>query len=126
MYKMDYNKMYNVPKDEEVKMEIESTENAEEMENTIPQEVEVQAAVEESVDDCLIEPAVVDLKPAAIINCGRLNVREHPDPEANVLTTIGSSDEVMVSINESVDNYYRVCTVAGIEGYCVKDYLQLK
>lgn len=55
-----------------------------------------------------------------------LNVREEPtvDPE-NILGTERKGAEVIVYTNESVGDFYKVCTAKGLEGFCMKQYIQV-
>lgn len=61
-----------------------------------------------------------------VTNCLRLNVRKKPDPEAEVLTIIDALSEVVVDMNASTDKFYKVCTAAGIEGFCMKKYIAFR
>ena len=127
----NYNKMYNNHKTEEqepkpvetvVEAPVEPVETA--------HEVEIQMAIEEVAEPEVItpveEPEQAATVNAVVVDCAKLNVREEPSPKAAVVAIIDASNEVAVYENESFGNYYKVCTAAGIEGYCVKDYLQLK
>jgi uncharacterized protein YgiM (DUF1202 family) len=63
---------------------------------------------------------------AVVVNCAKLNVREEPTSNAKVIAVIDASSEVIICGQEGFGNYYKVCTASGIEGYCVKDFLELK
>lgn len=57
-----------------------------------------------------------------ITDCLTLNVREFPDLESEVLGIV----EVLsvVEITEDVDDVWcKICTGAGLEGYCMKEYI---
>lgn len=110
MSNRNYNKMYGKP--------VVEAKNTAELETG----TEVQMAIE-GVAEPEIVPAV---KQAVVVNCARLNVRKEPSPTAPIVAEIPVSSEVEVYENESVDNYYKICTAIGAEGYCVKDYLKLK
>lgn len=60
-----------------------------------------------------------------IVKCERLNVRETASPDATVLTTVPKGAQVKVNIFESTNDFYKVCTEAGVEGYCAKDYINI-
>ena len=58
-----------------------------------------------------------------VANCVRLNVRKDPEPKSEILCTIEANQEVMIDETKSTEDFYRVCTAAGIEGYCVKYFI---
>jgi uncharacterized protein YgiM (DUF1202 family) len=75
------------------------------------------------------EDPTVDVDPivktGVVVACQKLNVREHPDKNANVVSVLDEGSVVEVSIEESVSGFYKVCTEIGIEGYCMKSYIEL-
>lgn len=79
----------------------------------------------------------VEVKPASeekeksvesgfVTGCSRLNVRKEPNVKADVLSVIPANSEVMVELDGSTDDFYKVCTSVGIEGFCMKKYISLK
>lgn len=60
-----------------------------------------------------------------VTNCVRLNVRKEPDFDADILCTIDVSTNLIIDEEESTDKFYKICTSAGIEGYCVKTYITI-
>ena len=101
---------------------------------TAPQEVSEIAAPETPVEPEVIAAPEVPVEPekeaatirAIVVNCAKLNVREEPAPNAKAITVIDASSEVIICGKEGFGNYYKVCTASGAEGYCVKDFLELK
>ena len=96
----------------EVKAEDNSIETATEL--NLPVEVEQQPMIE--------EPKFVT---GIVTDCVRLNVREDPNSTATILGTITASTELIVSKEESTDEYYKICTSAGLEGYCMKKFVTI-
>lgn len=126
MSNKNYNKMYNKPAAEvQEAIEMETETIVETPVDISPEPVvEVQMAIEE-----VAEPEVLTTEEpltAVVVGCAKLNVREEPTPKATPVAVIDASNEVVVYDSESFGNYYKVCTASGIEGYCVKDYLELK
>lgn len=70
-------------------------------------------------------PEEVDTVIGVVTECVKLNVRKEPVADAEILTTIPLGAEVQVDIFESTEDFYKVCTGAGVEGYCVKDYINI-
>lgn len=99
-------------------------------------EVTEEVVVEESV----VAPAAVVEEPfpmpepvveesteilGVVTECARLNVRKEPSTDADVVTTILLGTEVMVDVYESTEEFYKICTGAGIEGYCMKKFINV-
>lgn len=61
-----------------------------------------------------------------ITNCTKLNIRKEPAMTAEILCVVDSRTEVIVNLDESTDDFYKVCTAAGVEGYCVKHFITVK
>lgn len=77
------------------------------------------------VDDAAGEKTMAAVA-GVVTDCLRLNIRKEPSPNGEVLTVIDALSEVMVDINGSSDAFYKVCTIAGIEGFCMKKYIALR
>lgn len=60
-----------------------------------------------------------------VVGCKRLNVREAPEPGSAILVVIPAQSEVMVEADASTDEFYKICTAAGIQGFCMKEYIAL-
>lgn len=61
-----------------------------------------------------------------VTDCLRLNIRIEPDKEADVATIVTCLDEVEVDLDASTDEWYAVCTVTGIEGFCMKKFIAIR
>lgn len=62
---------------------------------------------------------------ATVTNCKNLNVRSDPSINALVLCTIPEGAEIMVT-SKPVNGFYPICTEAGVEGYCMQDYIRVE
>jgi uncharacterized protein YgiM (DUF1202 family) len=58
-----------------------------------------------------------------VTNCLNLNIRRKPKADASVICKITSLTEIMIDEKESTDEFYKVCTAAGIDGFCMKKYI---
>lgn len=61
-----------------------------------------------------------------VVDCAKLNVREAPQLDAEVVCTINRETEVMIYEQESTDEFYKVCLASGIEGFCMKKFICLR
>ena len=48
-----------------------------------------------------------------------------PDVDAEIIGTITVGSEVTIE-DFTLDEFYKVCTAAGAEGFCMKSYIQIK
>lgn len=62
-------------------------------------------------------------KIGVVTDCVKLNVREEADPTADILCEILLGSEVVIDETESTDDFYKVCTETGVEGFCMKRYI---
>lgn len=113
--------------DEEV-MTVESVEtNNEAMEGQI------------SVDEVLTTEEVVELKDEEIAEvntdgsltgivsgCVKLNLRKEASKDSDVLLVLNEDTELVVDPAESTEDFYKVCTSSGVEGYCMKKFITIK
>lgn len=111
---MNYNKMFDANEKNPV-TEVEETET-----EVVEQEVEETCtAMPEPVE----EPKIVM---ATVIDCVKLNMREHPSTDADVLCIIPVGTEVQVDVDNYYADWFRVYTAAGQEGFCMKQFICVK
>lgn len=60
-----------------------------------------------------------------VSNCVKLNVRDDPDVHGRVMCTINCGTEVEIDLSESVNDWYKVYLVSGVEGYCLNDFITI-
>lgn len=94
---------------EEVTEEIVSTPELEETAELETQETETDS----------------DLVIGVVTNCLRLNVREKPTTSSPVISAVEALSELMVDVGKSDEEWYSVCTEAGIEGYCMRNFITI-
>lgn len=61
-----------------------------------------------------------------VVDCTKLNVRKTPNPYGEVIGTIDVNAEVTIDDESSTAEYYKICTAAGAEGFCMKKFIQIK
>ena len=101
-------------------------ENVEEtVEPVVEETVEenVEPVVEEVTEDNIPDPT--NFVEGVVVKCTKLNVRENPSKDANVVKILDRKTSVMIDIEKSTDDFYFVYTL-DFEGYCVKDFLEIK
>ena len=56
-------------------------------------------------------------------SCTVLNVRKEPSLEAEIICSINSGSKLVVDKAGSTDDWFKVCTETGAEGFCMKEYV---
>lgn len=102
--------------------------------------VEPEIAVEETVaatetpviEPVVEEPVVAPETPAepdpvygVVSECPKLRVRKEPNTDAEVLCELPLATEVLVDESNSTEDFYKIVTGAGVEGYCMKKFINL-
>ena len=73
------------------------------------------------VEEVVEEPETV----VGIVNyCSNLSVREQPSSGSAIICTIPVNTEVLIEAD--VSGFYKVCLESGVEGYCRKDFVDVK
>lgn len=130
----NYNKQYNQPKVEEpVKEEVQEPVVEEAVEEVVEEVVVVEEVapaveVEEPVAEEVIEEAPTAPVPVTgvVSDCTSLRVRKAANSEAEILGTIELGSEVAIDEAGSTSDFYKVCTAAGLEGFCMKKFITIK
>lgn len=58
-----------------------------------------------------------------IANCAKLNIRAAAKADAEILTVLTVGTEVKIDAKKSNRDWFKVCTAAGIEGYCMRKFV---
>lgn len=96
--------------------------------------VEIEEAVENVVEpvaepemEVAQEPKVEEANyvTGIVKDCLKLNVREDPYPTAMILGAVAESSELIVDKAASTEDFYKVCTPVGLEGYCMKQFITI-
>lgn len=61
-----------------------------------------------------------------VVTCALLNVRETPTKDAKILTKVKQGNEIMIDFSASTDDFYSICTQTGVEGYCMKQFIEVR
>ena len=61
-----------------------------------------------------------------VIDCSSLNIRAKSNINSEIITTVKAGTELLINEDESVNEWYKVCTEAGIEGFCMKKYISIR
>lgn len=77
----------------------------------------------EEVEELIEE---VETVTGVVSGCERLNLRKEASKDSDILSVLNKGTELVVSSEESTDEFYKVVTEAGVEGYCMKKFITIK
>lgn len=97
--------VHSKPKVEEVKME----------------SIEVEP-IAETVETVSLATSII----GTVTNCSKLNVREKPNTDADVLTVLNYDSEIKIDPARSTNEWLKIVTTSGVEGYCMRKFVNAK
>ena len=63
-------------------------------------------------------------RPSGVVaNCQSLNVRSEANTDAEVVSSLRVGSNVTIDEENSTEDFFKICTAAGIDGYCMKQYI---
>lgn len=83
----------------------------------------------ENVDEPIVEEVKQEivLVNGIVSNCELLNIRKESSKDAEVLCTIGVNTMVKVdlTVDKEAEEFYKIVTPNGVEGYCMKKFITI-
>ena len=64
--------------------------------------------------------------PMAVVNCLRLHVLAEPNENSEVVCKLRYLTEVAIDPENSTEDFYKIYTAIGAEGFCQKDLVTVK
>ena len=61
-----------------------------------------------------------------VVNCLRLHIHEEPALNSNIICKLRYLTEVKIDLNESTDDFYKVYTAIGADGFCEKYLITIR
>ena len=101
-----------------------SNKNTEQNNDVIDGQITIDEIVEhdqETTEDNQVNKTVIGV----VDGCEKLNMRKDFNKESDIVTIIAKGTELTINLSESTDDFYKVCTAAGIEGYCMKKFISI-
>ncbi|MBS4930268.1 MAG: SH3 domain-containing protein [Clostridiales bacterium] len=62
----------------------------------------------------------------SVANCKTLNIRKQPSKSSEVICTLRVTEEVIINKAKSNENWFNIKTKSNIEGFCMKDFVNVK
>ena len=98
------------------KKNYDKTETVEQVENPID-ETPIET---EPVEPAKSEPV------EGTVGCEKLYVRSDATVDSEPVGVINCDSKVFVYEDESTEEFYKVCTATGLEGYCMKKFISVQ
>lgn len=114
------------PEETSVKTSIENKVVEEPMEEITVEEVIAEVAATAEVEAPVEEVVETVSKVGMVTGCEKLRVRKGPNATADVICEITKSTAVIIDEEASSNDFYKVCTESGVEGFCMKKFITVK
>lgn len=88
----------------------------------------VEEAAVEPEEQAVEEAPKKESKVGVVANCAKVNLRRSPLKDsdgANIITELIAGTAVVIDEDESAPNFYKVTTETGLEGFCMKQFVEL-
>lgn len=72
------------------------------------------------------EEEIEEIEEGTVVDCVNLNIRKEPDLNSAVLCTVPVSTKLLIGMAKSTLSWLYVYTESGIEGFCMKQFVDIK
>lgn len=83
-------------------------------------------AINEEVENVEPEVAPPAKMTTGIVTANKLNIRKLSSPGAEVTAIVDKNTELMIDPEYETVEWFKVYTAAGVEGYCMKKFVEIK
>lgn len=99
----------------------ESTNEAEETTEEVTEEVTEPEAIVPNIEDGVENNEVI----GKISGFEKLYVRKEASKDSEPVGIVTDKDDLSIDVAHSTDDFYKVITSNGLEGYCVKEFVKI-
>ena len=64
--------------------------------------------------------------PIGVANCLRLHIHSEPSTDSEVVCKVRYLTEVVIDSDKSTEDFYKIYTAIGAEGFCQKELITIK
>lgn len=121
----NYNKPYNKPAEVTTPVTEDEQVTPEVFEQPVVLSTEPTTVTGENTE---VDPETqieVETVVGTVVDCEKLNVRVAPNADATAVTTIAKSTVVVIDEACSTEDWFKVYTEAGVDGYCMKKFIKV-
>lgn len=87
---------------------------------------EDKKVIDEAVNEAVTEEIKSTAVKGVVVGCNKLNLRIEPSTNSSIICVLNNADEVEIDMLVNNSEFYRVTTILGASGYCMKKYITLK
>lgn len=93
--------------------------------NNVPENLDIPMITTVDIPE---EPQIAPKEYAygKVVGCKKLNIRVAPNAMATVAKTINKGSDVIIDETESTDDFYKICTESGLEGFCMRQFIAIE
>lgn len=99
----------------------ESTNEAEETTEEVTEEVIEPVVIVPNIEDGVENNEVI----GKISGFTKLYVRKEANKDSEPVGIVTDKDNLLIDVDHSTDDFYKVITSNGLEGYCVKEFVKI-
>lgn len=99
----------------------ESTNEAEETTEEVTEEVTEPVVIVSNIEDGVENNEVI----GKISGFTKLYVRKEANKDSEPVGIVTDKDDLSIDVAHSTDDFYKVITSNGLEGYCVKEFVKI-
>lgn len=99
----------------------ESTNEAEETTEEVTEEVTEPVVIVLNIEDGVENNEVI----GKISGFTKLYVRKEANKDSEPVGIVTDKDNLLIDVDHSTDDFYKVITSNGLEGYCVKEFVKI-
>lgn len=61
-----------------------------------------------------------------VVNCLRLHIFSEPSTDSEIVCKVRYLTELAIDLSKSTEDFYKIYTAIGAEGFCNKDHVSFK
>ena len=85
----------------------------------------VEETAAEPVDQPVEEAPKKESKVGIVAHCLKVNLRSEAITGNNIITVLPAGTALVIDEDETTDKFYKVTTETGLEGYCMRQFIEL-
>lgn len=90
------------------------------------EESKIQKVIQDNLNENKEEVIIEEIKEHSkghITGSPKVYLRSKPDKNSDPLTILDENDQVEITDKNASEDFYKVCTATGLEGYCMKKFV---
>lgn len=125
-HKHNYTQYSDKKRNTEVKMDSvpEVTNNAVVQEAPKVEQPKPQISTPKVMNETVETKLLPETVEGVVVGCAKLNVRAEANLFADVVCVLDASSEIEIDVNKSNNDWFYICTATGIEGYCMRRFVE--